>query len=325
MKIQYLIKSVVLMIALTCIVSCTEKEIVVPQISVEVEKTTYQINETVIFNMIGEAQQIAIFTGDSKHDYELFADGGNTGFVVNKKTFSYSYKQPGTYKVVIVSSNFTENGETIKSDTCSVTLNVIDDDATIKTLTCPKVLYDEIAAIDINETDWLIRLPQKIMFAGKVATISSKQRLSFKLASDSTALLINGVKFNATTTYELNNPLTLSLTAHAGNSRDYTLYMLRLPEFASFKINGVDGVIVRNEFSYDRMTMSVTLPVGVDKTALIPEFTLSEGQEVYVNDILLTSSVSVVDFSSPVVFHIKNIYSGKPELIAETEVTVTVQ
>jgi hypothetical protein len=91
-----------------------------------------------------------------------------------------------------------------------------------------------------------------------------------------------------------------------------------------FKLAGINGVLTRSEFNYDKMTMTVTLPAGTDKTGLVPEFTLSQGQEVFVNDLLITSAVSVIDFSSPVVFRLRNTYPGKSHLIAETEVTVSV-
>ena len=322
MKIVNIFKILPLIVLLVS--ACVEEELTMPVASVEVTKTVYGINESVVFNFTGQAQQVAIFPGDKAHNYDLFESGGNTGFVVNKGTFSYAYKQPGTYKVVVVASNYAEGAVNMLKDTTSVMIQVIDDDVTIKTLSCPRVLYDEIAAHSVNDTDWLVRLPQRILFRGQQATIPSTQRLAVKLASDSTLMLVDGVKFSTTTNYQLNNPLTLNLTAHAGNVMNYTLYMLRLPEFSVFKLNGINGVLTRSEFNYDKMTMTVTLPAGTDKTGLVPEFTLSQGQEVFVNDLLITSAVSVIDFSSPVVFRLRNTYPGKSHLIAETEVTVSV-
>lgn len=322
MKIVNIFKILPLIVLLVS--ACVEEELTMPVASVEVTKTVYGINESVVFNFTGQAQQVAIFPGDKAHNYDLFESGGNTGFVVNKGTFSYAYKQPGTYKVVVVASNYAEGAVNMLKDTTSVMIQVIDDDVTIKSLSCPRVLYDEIAAHSVNDTDWLVRLPQRILFRGQQATIPSTQRLAVKLASDSTLMLVDGVKFSTTTNYQLNNPLTLNLTAHAGNVMNYTLYMLRLPEFSVFKLNGINGVLTRSEFNYDKMTMTVTLPAGTDKTGLVPEFTLSQGQEVFVNDLLITSAVSVIDFSSPVVFRIRNTYPGKPHLIAETVVTVSV-
>lgn len=294
MKIANTIKILPLLVLMLS--ACVESEVKMPFASVEVSTTACKINESVIFHFNGVAPQVSIFTGDKSHDYDLI-EQGNTGFVVNKNTFSYAYKQPGIYKVVIVATNLSDGAEKIWKDTSSLIIRVTDEDATIKALSCPKVLYDEIAAENMNDTDWLVRLPQKIQFAGKVATITSRQRLSVKLASDSTVLLVNGLKFNSTTLYELKTPIALNLKAHSGNTNDYTLYMLRLPEFTSFKLAGVEGVLTRSEFNYNKMTMTVTLPAGTDKTSLIPQFTLVEGQEVYVNNVLQTSGVSVVDFT----------------------------
>ena len=321
MKIANIIKVLPLLVLLLS--ACVEDEVKVPVASFEASKAVCTINESVVFHFSGQAQQVSIFTGDKSHNYHLL-EKGNTGFVVNKGSFSYAYKQPGTYQVVIVATNFSEGAETILKDTSSLIIRVTDEDATIKALSCPKVLYDEIAAENVNDTDWLVRLPLKLQFAGKVATITSKQRLSVKLASDSTVLLVNGLKFNSTTLYELKTPIALNLKAHSGNTNDYTLYMLRLPEFTSFKLAGVEGVLTRSEFNYNKMTMTVTLPAGTDKTSLIPQFTLVEGQEVYVNNVLQTSGVSVVDFTAPVVFRLKNTFTGKPHLTAETEITVSV-
>lgn len=321
MKIANIIKVLPLLVLLLS--ACVEDEVKVPVASFEASKAVCTINESVVFHFTGQAQQVSIFTGDKSHDYHLL-EQGNAGFVVNKGTFSYAYKQPGTYQVVIVATNFSEGAETILKDTSSLIIRVTDEDATIKALSCPKVLYDEIAAENVNDTDWLVRLPQKIQFGGKTAAVTSKQRLAVKLASDSTILLVNGLKFSSTTQYELNAPVALNLTAHSGAVKDYTLYMLRFPEFASFKLAGVTGVLTRSEFNYNKMAMTVTLPAGSAKTNLIPEFALSEGQEVFVNGVLQISGVSVVDFTAPVVFRLRNTSVAKPQLTAETEVTVTV-
>lgn len=322
MKIyNYLNISLLLILSLS---GCEKAELSMPVSQVEVSKNEYTINESVIFKFTGQAQKVSIFTGDDTHNFELI-NQGNKGFVINKNTFSYAYKQPGTYKVVIVASNLSEGAQTILKDTCSLLIQVIDDDATIKALSCPKVLYDEISAENINETDWLVRLPQKILFTGKTATITSKQRLAVKLASDSTELLVNGTKFNTSTQYELKTPLTLNLRAHSGSSKEYNLYMLRYPEFSVFKLAGVSGVITRSEFNYNKMTINVTLPAGTDKSGLVPEFTISEGQEAFVNNVLQTSGATSQNFSSPVVFRLRNTLADKPHLFADTEITVIAQ
>ena len=100
--------------------------------------------------------------------------------------------------------------------------------------------------------------------------------------------------------------------------------MLYYPEFKTFTINGVAGVLTRNEYNYNKMTMIVALPVGTDVTALIPEFTLSEGQNVTVSGVEQTSAVSALDFTNTVNFELTNTSTTIPALSAKTVVSVTV-
>ena len=72
------------------------------------------------------------------------------------------------------------------------------------------------------------------------------------------------------------------------------------------------------------MTMIVALPVGTDVTALIPEFTLSEGQNVTVSGVEQTSAVSALDFTNTVNFELTNTSTTIPALSAKTVVSVTV-
>ena len=79
------------------------------------------------------------------HDYEL-REQSNTGFVVNKNLFTYSYATPGTYKVVCVASTYTDGATDLKRDTCSYTVTVIDDQTEIENISCPQIVYDEVFA-----------------------------------------------------------------------------------------------------------------------------------------------------------------------------------
>lgn len=301
---------------------CQDENAITPEASVQVSSLELKINESVEFKFNGTAQKVSIFTGDESHNYDSI-NNGNKGFVVNKGVFNYAYRHPGTYKVVIIASSNNENAAQLLHDTCSVTINVVDTNATVKSISCPKVFYDEIGAKNSGD-DWLICLPQKILFKGQTLPVSSKQRLAIKLASDSAKLLVNNLAFSSITSYELKNATSLSIKPYMGDTRNYNLYMLFYPEFKTFTLNGVAGTFTRSEYNYDQMQMVVTLPAGTSKTNLIPEFALSEGQEVYVNNVLQTSGVSVVDFTSPVVFRLRNTSAVKPQLTAETEVTVTV-
>jgi hypothetical protein len=321
MKNNYILSAIIFFSL--AFISCKEEEPTAPNASVYIpENTLYRINESVTFEFTGKAQAVSVFTGDLNHDYDSISSG-NTGFVVNKNKFSYAYQRPGTYKAVFVASNYNDGATSILSDTCSVTIRVIDDDTEIKTLTCPKVLYDEITANNTGN-DWLVCLPQKILFSGKTGTISSKQRLSITVASDSSVIKVDGEPFSATKTYELKEPLSIQVTAHSGDIRDYTLYMQYYPEFETYKISGLTGTVQRSEFNYDIMTVDITVPDGTDVSSLIPEFTVLQGQEVYIGETLQVSGTSAVDFSAPVIYTLKNTVPGKNHLAAVTKITVKV-
>lgn len=320
MKKQFSIYLILLSIVMFS--SCQDEELSTPAASFTASSVVLKINESVEFKFNGTAQKVSIFTGDDEHLFDSI-QSGNTGFVMNKGLFNYAYRYPGHYKVVVVASNFNDNAEQLLMDTTSIYINVVDSDATIKYVSCPKVFYDEIAAENINN-DWLIRLPQKILFKNQNLTVASKQKLSVKLGSDSAQLYVNDVAFSATTSYELKNGVQFKVEPYSGEANIYNMYMLYYPEFKTFTINGVAGVLTRNEYNYNKMTMIVALPVGTDVTALIPEFTLSEGQNVTVSGVEQTSAVSALDFTNTVNFELTNTSTTIPALSAKTVVSVTV-
>lgn len=303
-------------------IGCKENETITPKSSFVASSLNLNVNESVEFTFNGTALKISIFTGDDNHNYDSI-NSGNTGFVVNKGTFNYAYRHPGRYKVVIIASANNENAEILLHDTSSVYVNVVDTNSTIQSVSCPKVFYDQIAA-EIVGNDWLVCLPQKIFFKAQTLTVSSKQRLSIKLASDSATLTINNQTFSSTTSYELKNTNILTVKPYQSDVRNYNLYMLFYPEFKIFTLSGVAGTLIRNEYNYDQMQMTVALPTGTDVSTLIPEFTLSQGQNVYINGILQISGTSVVDFSSPVVYELTNTNPDNTNLVAKTQITITV-
>lgn len=312
----------VILLSIVFFSSCQDEVLTTPVASFTASTVVLKINESVEFKFDGMAQKISIFPGDEEHLFDSIKSG-NTGFVMNKGVFNYAYRYPGRYKVVVVASNFNDNAEQLLQDTTSIYINVVDSDATIKSVSCPKVFYDEIAAENINN-DWLIRLPQKILFKSQNLTVSSKQRLSVKLGSDSAQLFVNDVKFSSTTSYELKNGIQLSVDPYSGETNVYNMYMLFYPEFKKFTINGVAGVLTRNEYDYTKMTMLVALPTGTDVSALVPEFTLSEGQTVTVAGVEQTSAVSVLNFTNAVNFELTNTSNTIPALSAKTFINVTV-
>ena len=68
MKTKYSIRILMLLTILFCFTSC-EKEELDTWVSLEADKTTVAVNETVSFKMIGNAETYVVYTGDTGHDF----------------------------------------------------------------------------------------------------------------------------------------------------------------------------------------------------------------------------------------------------------------
>ena len=68
MKTKYSINILILLTILFCFTSC-EKDEIDTWVSLEADKTTVAVNETVSFKMIGNAETYVVYTGDTGHDF----------------------------------------------------------------------------------------------------------------------------------------------------------------------------------------------------------------------------------------------------------------
>lgn len=295
---------------LLLLVCCENNTVNLPKAEVAINQTQFSINESMIISFTGNADHVVIFTGDDMHNYEL-RDQGNTGFVVNKGLFSYSYTSPGVYKVVCIATTHNDLAMELKRDTSSYKITVIDDETEIEKLSCPQILYDEVFANKLDNDEWLMILPRKVKYGNSTPTISmTKQRLKFYIQSDSAKVFINDVGYSPTARYDLSVPIDVRVQSNFGTDRLYKLYTMNYPEFISFKLLNVEGVFVRNEYDYSSFMLNVTLPAGTDVTNLIPQFTTtSETDKVYINDIEQTSAISKVNFTQDVTYKLVSVLS----------------
>jgi hypothetical protein len=305
--------------------ACEEEPATTPRAAITVNKNQFEINESMIIQFAGIADQVVIYTGDDMHNYDL-REQSNTGFVVNKNRFTYSYPAPGIYKVVCVASTYTDSAVDLKRDTCSLTVAVIDDRTEIDRLSCPQIVYDEVFAEKQANDEWLMRLPRKIKYNNATPTISLSQRLRFYIQSDSTKVYVNGNEYSSTDRYDLSAPVDISVKSDFGTERSYRLYTLNYPEFSSFKLSGIEGTLVRNEYDYSAFVLQVTLPAGTDATRLVPQFTTSSPTEkVYIGDVEQISGSSSVDFTQDVTYRLVSTLPGKPDMQAVSTVKIVYQ
>lgn len=313
--------------------SCEDETAEQPTAAISVDKTNYEVNESMTLHFVGNADNVVVFPGDNGHDYEL-RDQANSGLVVNKGIFTYSYRRPGVFKVVCVATNHEDAGNSIKSDTTSVYVTVVDDNNIISSVSVNLLNRNELYATAPNATDWLIAIPRKARFNNKDVNIATRnQQMFFETESTSASVAYKEATADesAYKTSGVNNRLDLSkvydlrCTPGSGTPRDYKLYGLYYGEFKTFTVAGVKGTLTRSEYDYDIITMDIEVPAGTDLTKLTPEFTLNSPatEKVYIGDAEQTSG-AVTDFSSPVTYRLVATHPDKPELSVESTCVVTV-
>jgi hypothetical protein len=319
------LKTIIGICALLGVFSC-EETIQPPQLEASINKELLTVNESMVIDFVGStADNIVVYPGDNMQNYDL-RDQSNTGLVVNKQIFSYSYQVPGTYKVVCLASTSGDKAADLQFATRSFTVTVIDDETEIDRISCPQVIRDEVFAEQHANDECLMILPRSVIYNNREQNVSLSQRLRFYIRSDSTQVTVNGNKYSATTAYNLSSsPVDILVTSDFGTERPYKLYTLNYPRFSSFKLSGVDGTVALDEFDYGTSTVNVTLPTGTDASSLVPEFTTySPTDKVYIGNTEQASGVSAVDFTQDVIYRLVSTVPNKPEMQAESTVRVKI-
>jgi hypothetical protein len=310
--------------AFLLVVSC-EETIKTPLLEASINKELLTINESMIIDFSGSiADNIVVYPGDDMQNYDL-RDQSNTGLVVNKKLFTYSYRVPGAYKVTCVASTSGDMAKNLEFTTTSFTVNVIDDETEIDRISCPAVIRDEVFAKKHANDEWLMVLPRSIIYNNREQNVSLSQRLRFSIQSDSTKVLVNGNNYSATTAYNLSSPVDVLVKSNFGTERPYKLYTINYPRFNPFTLLGVNGIAKLDEFNYSTYIVNVTLPSGTNVSSLVPEFTTYlPSDKVYIGNTEQISGVSTVDFTQDVTYRIVSTVPGKPDMQSESTAVVKI-
>lgn len=320
-------KKYILPIALMAgaMVSCSDEDKATqPVASISVEDTTVDVNTSIEVLFTGDAENVVVYPGDESHDYELRYQS-NSGLVVNKGRFSYSYSVPGLYKLVCVATNHSNEGQFMLTDTCSTYIRVIDDITEIERLSAPQVLYDEVFATAVNDMDWLLALPRKMRYKTSNPTVSLQQRLKLYIPSLTTEVTVDGQPFDDKKKYNLANTLTIGTRSHEGSTREYKLHTLNYGEFKTFTLAGVKGTIERTEYDYSAYAINMILPAGTDVKSLVPQFDLyTANDKVFIGQDAQVSGVTQVDFSQPVTYRFVTTDPADSNLKIESTCTVAV-
>lgn len=228
-----------------------------PKAEVSVDNRQLTVNESMTLRFGGVADQVVVYTGDKDHQYEL-RDSSNTGFVVNKQLFTYSYATPGTFKVVCVATTYdTFMGASQQTDTLSFVVTVVDQSTAINAISAtvtPNVYYAEQTA-----DTWVMRLPKKQLYNNReMAVNAQRQRLNISVVSDSARVFVDGAPYDARAYYDLSVRHQLRVVAHSGAVANYEYYGMVYPEFLSLSVDGTEAQLQRSAYYQDLLSYTVS-------------------------------------------------------------------
>lgn len=289
-----------------------------PIASATISETNLEINQSMEIKFTGVADQVVVYTGDEGHNYDLKEEENNTGLAVSKGLFTYSYRVPGTFKVVVLASTYdTYMGNSLRTDTMTFTVKVKDDVTTIDKVyskITPNVYYAENA----NNDNWVLRLPTKQVYKSREVKLNAKrQRLSFDIASDSSKIYIDDELWNSKYFYDLTQTHNIKVTSDFGSERNYKLYNLIYPEFDNIKLNNVSGKLLREPFDQDVQIYQFALPENTSPNSLIAEFAIDGEGTFFVNGKAVKSG-DVIDISANNVYTIVRVHPEDSSIKATT-------
>lgn len=306
--------------------SCDDDDkVVMPDAEFTMSADEVSIYETVTYTYTGSpSTQVVIYTGDTGHNFDL-KDDGNSGFVVNDGVATYAYKEPGTFDVVVVATNYDKYGGESMMNIARKTITVKDDDNELRTLSLKRDIYNKELPAHIEGNDILLAVPEKVRISNRDIAVSLKaQRLEVATMSANASVLVEDAPFVATSKYNLTVPLKLSVVAASGDKRDYMIHAVTLPSFSAFAVGTAKGTIAFSDYDFDKTTVTVTVPAGTDLTSVTPEFTAAAAKRIRVNGVDQVSGSTAVDFSEPVVYELTNWEDGNEAMACTSYVTVTV-
>jgi len=305
--------------------SCEEEEINMPVASLEVSDTEVSVNQTVTFIFTGsDAKQTVVYTGDAGHEYAL-REQNNSGLVMSKGLLTYSYKTPGNYKVTLIATNYDREGKTILEAKCEAEIIVSDTRTDLSVISLKKDTYTKEIQGDFIDDVILFAVPYKIRLNNRDYAVNlAAQRIDITPVSESASIWINDEVYTATVKYDLTRQQTLKIRANSGDEQTFALRCLHFPIFEQFKINGVEGVVKYDDFSFNKTYITVTLPSATDISALTAEFASADAQEITVNGTPQISGVTTNSFVNPVIYTLKTTDAADDKLKCESVIEVNV-
>lgn len=286
------------------------------------DKEFFQVFESVHFSNTGSGQKFSLWPGDSLH---VYGQKGNSGFACNTDgTFSYSYQEPGVYNAVWIASSVNANGDVI-FNVDSVKIKVESTVGGLISFSLPRIsklvdfgtdFFYESYGNFVEPNRIVCPIPYKLWPNFVRRTLGVKFELGSKFAKlhwDSGIEDISLISESTVKTFRFDvenqlQPQALKVVISSGDVEVYEVAAMIIPEITDFTINGLKGIITRDVSAFNKFKIKVQLPVGTDKSTLVPFFEIFKNDvnlltpektvQAKLNGVVQTSGITPVDFTS---------------------------
>ena len=200
--------------------------------------------------------------------------------------------QPGDYTAG-VSSVYTSESEIVTID---FTILPPSEEANILTYTIP----NQVGTSSINATEKTVKVtvPYGTNVTNLVATFTLSDYASAKVGTTD--------QVSGSTANDFTNPVVYTITAEAGNTKDWTVTVVEAPASTEAKILTYSFAEQYAAATVDNANSKVDIKVkeNTDVTALVATFTLSDGATAQVGGVDQISGTTANDFTNPVTYKV---------------------
>lgn len=291
-----------------------------PKADMQLSEDKVFVFKTLTITNESEGQQFILYTGARGSEYDSLGTSGAIGFQPNfgKKNFTFSYVEPGKYKVSLLSSGYKSNEKTTVTNVIQKEVIVTDTAKTIE-----GIVFEKMYGILRNDRNFIATYKEfspEATIRGKYLTlemfspwnpnvmtptykplgnpIKTKFVPMFNLNSNYQNIAIEGLTTNivnatnGTAKVDFSDavnmyvPKLISIHPYEGEPKEYTFCILQIPEFKSISIGGISGTLTYDLENSHRFFFDVAAPAGTVFSSMVVKYvTYQTGIKVSLNGI----------------------------------------
>ncbi|MEN8155905.1 MAG: hypothetical protein ABFS10_03065 [Bacteroidota bacterium] len=296
MKNSIIILFVITVAALT---SCNKED--APEAAFEASTTAAVVDEEIDFTITGIGEFWSFWPGD-----------GSPAMNIEEDKFQYSYTVPGTYKAIVIASNFLDDFS-VQRDSAMIQITITDNEEHAHTRFSTYKLdfrYNFAGFEDKKikyKLDGLIN-GTEISFEVPNSAILDDMKSVFAIPGTSKAYIGNVLQESTRTRNDFNNPVEYRIVASDGTEEINTVTVTRLPkssnsQLLSFDLTGMPGGITSSS-TQDGNSVDVLLTDSTGLTALKAAFSIHDFARAYIDGVEQVSEKTTSDYSAGVVLNV---------------------